>query len=200
MPRARVGAEIDRRRCARCRRWSRPRRTPGSVSAADRVDRDDAAHAPWASARRACAAGAGNEMSAAKRPRPVTSGRSSRRVGPERPTNIGRRGHVRARISRGRRAHRLDDVLIAGAAAQIGRQHVEQVLVADVRLALQHAGRQHQEARRAEAALQAVMVHEGLLQRMQRRRRWRAPRRCGSACRRPAPRTSGRSAPARRRR
>src|SRR5262245_53650019 len=63
--------------------------------------------------------------------------------------------------------HRLDDVGIAGAAAEIGGEHVEQVLVADVGLALEHAGRQHQKAGRAEAALQAVIVDEGLLQRMQ---------------------------------
>ena len=34
-----------------------------------------------------------------------------------------------------RRLHRLDDVLVAGAAAEIRRQHVEQLLVADVRIA-----------------------------------------------------------------
>ncbi len=33
---------------------------------------------------------------------------------------------------------------------------------------LQHAGREHQEARRAEAALQAVVLDEGALQRVQR--------------------------------
>ena len=63
--------------------------------------------------------------------------------------------------------HRLDDVLVAGAAAEIGREHVEQLVVADVRIVLQRVRRQHQEARRAEAALQAVVVDEGLLQRMQ---------------------------------
>src|SRR6185437_5094375 len=36
-----------------------------------------------------------------------------------------------------------------------------------VRLAFEHADREHQEAGRAEAALQAVMVHERLLHRMQ---------------------------------
>ncbi len=64
--------------------------------------------------------------------------------------------------------HRLDDVLVAGAAAEVGRQHVEQLVVADVRIVLQRVRRQHQEARRAEAALQAVVIDEGLLQRMQR--------------------------------
>ena len=109
-------------------------------------------------------------MSAAKRPWPVSRGRSSSR-GTERPTNFCFTGmsvtaHPFPHFFR-RRAHRLDDVLVAGAAAQIGREHVEQILVADVGLALEHADRQHQEARRAEAALQAVVIHEGLLHRMQ---------------------------------
>ena len=67
-----------------------------------------------------------------------------------------------------RRPHRRDDVLIAGAAAEVRRQHVEHVLVADVGVLLQRVHRQHQEARRAEAALQAVMRDERALQRMQR--------------------------------
>ena len=108
----------------------------------------------------------GNDTSAAKRPWPGSSGRSSSRA-TERPTNLA--GAVISRASRSAAgAHGLDDVLIAGAAAQVRRQHVEQVVVADVRLALQHADRQHQKARRAEAALQAVVIHEGLLHRMQR--------------------------------
>ena len=40
-------------------------------------------------------------------------------------------------------------------------------LVADIGLSLEHADRQHQKARRAEAALQAMMIHEGALHRMQ---------------------------------
>ena len=71
----------------------------------------------------------GNEISAAKRPRPVSSGRSSSRG----PTGRSKRSaqrradslpdlpHVPCR----RGAHRLDDVLVAGAAAQIGREHVD---------------------------------------------------------------------------
>ena len=73
------------------------------------------------------------------------------------------RGYRAPRIPR--RAHRLDDVLIAGAAAQIRGQHVDQLLVADVRILFQHVGRQHQKTRRAIAALQAVIVDEGPLQR-----------------------------------
>src|SRR5205085_2549273 len=74
-----------------------------------------------------------------------------------------RRTHLVAR-----RAYRLDDVLVAGAAAEVGCEDVEQVLVADVRALLQRVDRQHQEAGRAEAALQAMVRDEGLLQRMQR--------------------------------
>ena len=66
-----------------------------------------------------------------------------------------------------RRADGLDNVLVAGAAAQVGREHVKQVVVADIGLALEHADSEHQEAGRAEAALQAVVVHKGLLHRMQ---------------------------------
>src|SRR3954465_3352401 len=63
--------------------------------------------------------------------------------------------------------HGLDDVLITGAAAKVGREHVEQFLVADVRPLLQRVGGEHQEARRTIAALQPVMRDERLLQRMQ---------------------------------
>src|SRR5215470_7389261 len=73
-----------------------------------------------------------------------------------------RRPHL---VARG--AHRLDDVLIAGAATEIGREHVEQLLVIDIGILLQRIGGQHQEARRAEAALQRMMRDEGALQRMQ---------------------------------
>src|SRR6266851_375039 len=64
-------------------------------------------------------------------------------------------------------AHGGDDVLVAGAAAQVRRQHVQQLGVTDLRLALQHTGGEHQESRGAEAALHAVMGDEGALQRMQ---------------------------------
>src|SRR2546430_2464522 len=74
-----------------------------------------------------------------------------------------RRTHLVAR-----RPHRPDDVLVAGAAAEVGREDIEQVLVADVGALLQRVHRQHQETGRAEAALQAMMRDEGLLQRMQR--------------------------------
>src|SRR5262249_42458724 len=64
-------------------------------------------------------------------------------------------------------ADSLDDVLIAGTATEIRRQHVEQIAIGDIGFALKHADGQHQEAGRAETALQAVMIHEGLLDRVQ---------------------------------
>src|SRR6266700_1290304 len=57
--------------------------------------------------------------------------------------------------------HGLDDVLIAGAAAEIGGQDIEHRLVVDVGVLLQRIGGQHQEAGRAEAALQPVMREAG---------------------------------------
>ena len=56
---------------------------------------------------------------------------------------------------------------IAGAAAQIRRQRIEQRVVGDVGLAFENAGGQHQETGRAEPALQGVMFDEGALQRVQ---------------------------------
>src|SRR5580704_2092695 len=108
----------------------------------------------------------GNDTSAAKRPVPVSSGRSSSRR-TERPTNFGFSAAMAGPSLRAqflhRGPHRLDDVLIAGAAAKIGREHVDEVVVVDVRLAFQHSGDQHEEAGRAEAALQPMVLHEGAL-------------------------------------
>src|SRR4051794_20631525 len=105
----------------------------------------------------------GKEMSAAKRPRPVTSGGSSRRV-TDSPNTLAFSGRMSCSHLGRRRAHRREDVGVARAAAEVRRQHVGEVLVIDVRLALEHAGGEHQEAGRAIAALQAVMLHEGTLE------------------------------------
>ena len=64
-------------------------------------------------------------------------------------------------------ADRLDDVLVAGAAAQIARQAFADLVVGRERIFLDQIGRGHQHARRAEAALQGVMLVERLLQRVQ---------------------------------
>ena len=79
---------------------------------------------------------------------------------------------------------RLHDVVVAGAAADIAFELVaDGLLVELVALAVHHIDRRHDHARRAEAALQAVVLAEGLLHRMQRavrrrpaldgQRRWR---------------------------
>src|SRR3974390_2822089 len=106
-------------------------------------------------------------ISAANRPSPLSSGRSSSR-GTERPIYFS--PLIAASLAHlfCCRAHRLDDVLVAGAAAEVGREHVQQIVVGHVGLALQHTDGEHQKTRRAEAALQSVIVHEGLLHRMQR--------------------------------
>src|SRR5262249_40934538 len=62
---------------------------------------------------------------------------------------------------------RLDDVLVAGAAAQVARQPPADVVLRGVgTLVEQGLGGEHH-ARRAESALQAVLVLEPLLQRVQ---------------------------------
>src|ERR1700733_14928437 len=63
--------------------------------------------------------------------------------------------------------HRLDDVLVAGAAAQVPRQRPADVLLGWVRVVVQQlAGGQHH-AGRAEPALEAVLLPEALLELMQ---------------------------------
>ena len=63
-----------------------------------------------------------------------------------------------------------DDVLIAGAAAQIAFElFADDVVRQIVSLAMNHVDRGHDHARRAEAALQAMMLAKRFLHRMQRR-------------------------------
>src|SRR5215467_244589 len=64
-------------------------------------------------------------------------------------------------------ANRGDDVLVARAAAQVSRQQLANLVVGFQREFLDDLLGCHQHARRTEPALQAVMVPEGLLQRMQ---------------------------------
>src|SRR5215467_9484326 len=66
-----------------------------------------------------------------------------------------------------RAAHGLDDVLIAGAAAQIGRQKIENIVVREVGVGLQRIHGQHQETRGAEPALKRVVLDECTLHGMQ---------------------------------
>ena len=71
-------------------------------------------------------------------------------------------------ISRAPCEHRFDDVVIARAAADIAFElFADRVLVELRALAVDDVDRRHDHARRAEAALQAVIVLERLLHRMQ---------------------------------
>src|SRR5579884_31975 len=66
-----------------------------------------------------------------------------------------------------RQQHRLDDVLIPGAAAQVAGQPIFDVVDSGVGIALQQLVGAHEKAGGAEPALQAVLVAVGLLDRMQ---------------------------------
>ena len=61
----------------------------------------------------------------------------------------------------------LYDVLVAGAAAQVAFETGADLRLTGLRLVLEDLHRGHHHARRAEAALQAVMLAEGFLHRMQ---------------------------------
>ena len=60
-----------------------------------------------------------------------------------------------------------DDVVVAGAAAEVALEPVADLLLGRVRVLLQQRDRRHDEARRAEAALQRVLLVERLLHRVQ---------------------------------
>ena len=62
---------------------------------------------------------------------------------------------------------RLDDVVVARAAADVALEPLAHLVLARVGVLLQQVGGAHQHAGRAEAALQAVMLAERLLQRVQ---------------------------------
>src|SRR5690242_19533507 len=63
--------------------------------------------------------------------------------------------------------HRLDDVLVAGAAAQVARQRPADLFLARVRVLVEQLlGGQHH-PRRAEAALEPVLLPKALLKRVQ---------------------------------
>src|SRR5688572_694360 len=70
-------------------------------------------------------------------------------------------------------AHGGDDVAVARAATQVTTQGVEDLLVAGVRVIAQQGGHRHQESGRAEAALHAVLLVEGLLYGSEPRTVWR---------------------------
>src|SRR5256885_16405591 len=67
----------------------------------------------------------------------------------------------------GRVLHGLDDVHVTGAAAEIPRNGLADLLFARVLVPLEEGARGHQHARGAETALQAVLLGEALLHRME---------------------------------
>ena len=69
---------------------------------------------------------------------------------------------------RGGDAHRLDDVLVAGAAAEIAGDRGADLVLVGVGVLGQEGHQREQEARGAEAALQRVRFAKGLLQRVER--------------------------------
>ena len=82
-----------------------------------------------------------------------------------RPTRPRRRRRLGHRAGTGR--HGLDDVVVAGAAAQVALEPDPDLLLGGVRVLLEHVDGLHDHARRAVAALQGVVVVEGLLHRVQ---------------------------------
>src|ERR1700742_1420595 len=75
---------------------------------------------------------------------------------------------------RGRPEHRLHDVLVAGAAAQVAGYRPPHVFLGGIRVAVEQVLGRHHHARRAEPALQAVLLPEPLLDGMQLARRGQA--------------------------
>src|SRR5947209_956467 len=68
-----------------------------------------------------------------------------------------------ARLSRRRGLHRVDDVLVSGAAAEVPLQAVADLVVGGIGMIGQELSGGHDHARRAESALQPVLIPEGLL-------------------------------------
>ena len=90
---------------------------------------------------------------------------------------------------RPRSLHRRQDVLVTGAAAQVGCKISERLFV-DVRCLLKGRGGEHQESGRAKAALQRMMFDECALQGMQSPG-CPSPSTVTMRCLPPGPRTSG---------
>ena len=97
-------------------------------------------------------------------PGPAVVGRSSTAVMTALPAC--RRG-VRAAHLGGRLLHGADDVLVAGAAAEVALDALADLVVGRVRVVVHQVDRGHDHPGRAEAALQAVHLVEGLLHRVQ---------------------------------
>src|SRR5690606_11013393 len=78
-----------------------------------------------------------------------------------------RRGFVRLLHLLGRVLDRLDDVHVAGAPAEVAGDRLPDLRFRRVRVTLQQGNRRHHHARRAEAALEPVLLPEALLHRVE---------------------------------
>src|SRR6187397_1451553 len=76
---------------------------------------------------------------------------------------LGRGGHLGGRLLDG-----FDDVHVAGAAAQVAADALADLRVRGVRVLADQPRGLHDHPRRTEAALEAVLVPEGLLERVER--------------------------------
>src|SRR5580700_3641424 len=103
-------------------------------------------------------------MSSTKRPRPDSSAGSSSRV-TRAPKCFAPIASAPLPVTQPLRRieRRLDDAAIAGAAAQIAGERFSHFVFARRRIFPQQLGERDQHPRRAKAALQAVIVDEGLL-------------------------------------
>src|SRR5215831_5523327 len=162
--------------------------TPGAAAAADRSTERICACATGLLTKAACSI-RGSSRSAMNCPQPVSSLRSSRRsserpiwlsaiglrpspsryAGPSLSTARGKRVGVRGgcahRLCPG--LDRLDDVHVAGAAAEHRRDRFANFVLAGVGIDLQVIERGDQHSRRAEAALQCVVLMKSLLHRVE---------------------------------
>src|SRR5947207_6167253 len=97
----------------------------------------------------------------------ISSPRSARRSRFDGLGRLNRRGRAGAKLS-GRLLDRLDDVDVASAAAEVAADPLANLHLAGLRVHAQQPGGLHDHPGRAEAALQAVLIPERLLEGMER--------------------------------
>ena len=145
---------------------------PGPARPQARRDRRPrSGHAHAASGRRASPAPASARERQRVGAEALAAGDLGRRVEPRRARADGLAGARRRRVddrARGDREHRLDDLAVAGAAAQHAGERVADLGLARPRIRAQQRLGAHQHARRADAALRRAVGDEGALQRRQR--------------------------------
>src|SRR5260221_6358843 len=78
------------------------------------------------------------------------------------------------RLRSGNAQHRVDDALVARAPAEVSRDRDTNIVLRGVWAIAQELDERGYHSRGAEPALKAMVILKGLLQRMQRRRRWLA--------------------------